>query len=89
MKKIMNKLAGWSSSKKAMWFASAVVLIYAAVVLAMNNAGRSADSDLTTGIIEFCKWLAGFSATIGTAKIIKGKQPGSVDAEAADEEEGE
>lgn len=89
MKKIMNKLAGWSTSKKAMWFAAIVTLLYTAVVLAMNNAGRSADTELTTSIIEFCEWFAGFSATIGTAKIIKGKQRGNVDAIEADEEEGE
>jgi len=81
----------WSTRKKMLFVAATAALLYCIAVYIANVTGSSIDETNTEQFYSFCKWLAGFSCTVGTVKTVADKINKSSDNEHADEyeEEGE
>lgn len=81
----------WSTRKKMLVIAVTAALLYCIAVCIANITGSSIDETNTEQFYSFCKWLAGFSCAVGTAKTVTDKINNSSDNEYADEyeEEGE
>ena len=83
----------WSTRKKMLFVAVTAALLYCIAVCIANITGNSIDETNTEQFYSFCKWLAGFSCTVGTVKTVTDKfnTKNSSDNEYADEyeEEGE
>lgn len=74
MKKLMEKFAGWTTTKKSLYFALVSSAVYAAANLALNAKGVSVDDMLTDRFFDFLQTVAVAGGALSGAKIVKDKK---------------
>ena len=84
---MIKKIKAWSTSKKALVIAVATGLIYGICVFIANLKEHQIDSTLTQEFYSFVRWIVVASGTIGTAKVVTGKNKSKEAEEFLDEEE--
>ena len=77
MKKVLKRIADWSTRKKSLYFSLAVFAGYTAVNLVLNWKGVSVDEILTEKVFDLLKTVIIASGALSGAKIVKGEEKGA------------
>ena len=84
---MIKKIKAWSTSKKALVIAVATGMLYGICAFIANLKEHQIDSTLTQEFYSFVRWIVVASGTIGTAKVVTGKNKSKEAEEFLDEEE--
>lgn len=74
MKKLLNKISSWSTTKKSLYFALMACVVYTSANLTLNAKGASVDDTLTERFFDFLQTIAVAGGALSGAKIVKDKK---------------
>jgi hypothetical protein len=70
MRKIMEKMSKWTTTKKTLYFAMAAMVCYTGFHLLLNSLGASIDTELTDQVFSFLKWIVVTGGAISGVKLV-------------------